>query len=97
MPRHGLGTGEPPSAVRMLRALCCDAMLRHGLGKGPARIDPVAVDRDVGLGALEAVQRHPLDGIGTRRAGQLAATSPSSPIASPSAASGDLLACWLSA
>ena len=46
--------------------------LRHQLGKRDAGIDPVAVDRDVDLEPVDAVERQPLDRLRPGRLGEVA-------------------------
>ena len=71
-PGRGLG-GAPGEfrvgfAVGQRRRSHHDAVrrLRHGLAERNTRIDPVAVDRDIGLGAVDAVERQPFDGFQAR-------------------------------
>ena len=46
--------------------------LRHRWRERDAGIDPVAVDRDIGLGAVDPVERQPLDRFGARRLAEIA-------------------------
>ena len=68
------GEGRVGLAVGQCRRGHDDAVRRlgDGMGKRDAGVDPVAVERDVGLGAIIAVERQPLDGFRLGRLGEVA-------------------------
>ena len=70
-----LGIALPSVKVAEVTTTPC-AGFATMLGERDAGIDPVAVHRDIGLVAVEAVERQPFDDLGPRRLGEIAQQRP---------------------